>query len=113
MHELSITQNIIEIVTQQAHGQPVLRLRLVIGQLSAILPDSIRFCFEACTPGTVLEGAILEIDEIPGRGQCRHCGHEMALDIPFGICEQCDSLEIDIIAGQDLLIKEMETAVCA
>jgi len=113
MHELSITQTIIDTVIAAAQGAPVQRITLEIGELSAILPDSIQFCFEACTPNTPLAGAELEIQTIPGRGRCRSCGHEMPLDMPYGICDQCDSLAIDIIAGQGLVILSMETVPCA
>jgi hydrogenase nickel incorporation protein HypA/HybF len=113
MHELSITQTIIDTVIEVAQGAPVQRITLEIGELSAILPDSIRFCFEACIPNTPLAGAKLAIQTVPGRGRCRACGHEMTLDMPYGICDQCDSLAIDIIAGEGLVILSMETMPCA
>ncbi len=112
MHELSLTQTIIDTVTQAANGAPVQRVVLEIGELTAVLPESIRFCFEACTPGTLLAGAVLDIVTVAGRGRCRQCGHEMAMDMPYGVCEACDGLAIDIIAGQDLIIQSMETALC-
>ncbi len=107
MHELGITQNIVEIACQQAQGMKINRVRLEIGTLSAILPDAVRFCFDVCAQGTLLEGAILEIIEIPGLGKCRHCGAEVPLNQPFGICD-CGSTQLDLIAGQELKIKEME-----
>jgi hydrogenase nickel incorporation protein HypA/HybF len=113
MHELSITQTIINAVVDAAQGAAVRRITLEIGELSAILPDSIQFCFEACIPNTPLAGAELDILTVPGRGRCRNCGHEMPLEVPYGICDQCDSLAIDIIAGQGLLILSMETVPCA
>ncbi|NJL49291.1 MAG: hydrogenase maturation nickel metallochaperone HypA [Leptolyngbyaceae cyanobacterium SM2_5_2] len=113
MHELSLTQAIIETVTEAAHGAPVQRVVLEIGELTAVMPDSIRFCFEACKPGTLLAEATLYILTVPGRGRCRNCGYEMALDMPYGVCDRCDSLAIDIIAGQDFILKSMETALCA
>jgi hydrogenase nickel incorporation protein HypA/HybF len=112
MHELSITQTIIETVIEAAQGAPVQRIVLEIGELSAILPESIRFCFEACTPNTPLAGTTLDILTVAGRGRCRACGHEMAMDIPYGVCELCDGMAIDIISGQGLVIKSMETALC-
>jgi hydrogenase nickel incorporation protein HypA/HybF len=113
MHELSITQTIIDTVIEVTQGAPVQRITLEIGELSAILPDSIQFCFEACIPNTPLAGAKLAIQTVPGRGRCRACGHEMPLDMPYGICDQCDSLAIDIIAGEGLVILSMETMPCA
>ncbi|NEP79074.1 MAG: hydrogenase maturation nickel metallochaperone HypA [Okeania sp. SIO3B3] len=63
---------------------------------------------DICSKGTVLEGAKLEIIKIPGLGKCRQCGAEFSLEQPFGICHICNSVELDIIQGQELKIKEME-----
>lgn len=114
MHELGITQNIVAIASEHAKGASVKRVTLEIGQLSAIMPDAIRFCFDICSQGTVLEGATLEIVEIPGVGKCRQCGTETFIEQPFGICASCGSVELDIIRGQELTIKEMEVEqICA
>ncbi|MBE9051524.1 hydrogenase maturation nickel metallochaperone HypA [Nostocales cyanobacterium LEGE 11386] len=107
MHELGITQNIVAIVSEHAQGSKVRRVVLEIGLLSAILPDAIQFCFDICTQGTVLAGAILEIKEIPGLAQCRQCGAKVTLDKPFGICN-CGSWQLDLITGEELKIKEIE-----
>lgn len=107
MHELGITQNIIAIVSENAQNKKVQRVLLEIGQLSAIMPDAIQFCFDICAKDTIIEGAKLEIIEIPGMAKCRQCGNKFHVDKPFGICE-CGSLEIDIISGQELNIKEIE-----
>ncbi|MCW5312648.1 hydrogenase maturation nickel metallochaperone HypA [Nostoc sp. KVJ3] len=107
MHELGITQNIVAIVTENAKGAKVQRVLLEIGKLSAIMPDAIRFCFDICTQGTLLEGATLEILEIPGLAKCRQCGAEIYLDKPFGICS-CGSVQLDLITGEELKIKEIE-----
>jgi hydrogenase nickel incorporation protein HypA/HybF len=108
MHELGITKNIVAIAAENAQGLPVKRVKLEIGQLSAILPDAIRFCFDVCAKGTVLEGAQLEIQEIAGIGQCTDCQHQMFLSEPYGICDRCGSIKLKIIQGEELKIKEME-----
>lgn len=114
MHELGITQNIVAIVTEHARGAPVKRVTLEIGKLSAIMPDAIQFCFDICCQGTILEGAVLEIIEIPGQGICRHCGEEVILSQPFGRCDHCGSVDVAIIKGKELQIKEMEVEeLCA
>ena len=66
-------------VAERAAGAKVNVLRLEIGKLSAVMPDAIRFCFDLCAQGTALDGAQLEIIEIPGRGRCRECGEELAM----------------------------------
>jgi hydrogenase nickel incorporation protein HypA/HybF len=109
MHELGIARNIVSIVSEHARGARVKRVTLEIGQLSAILPDSIRFCFDVCSRNTVLEGAELTISIVGGRGRCRVCSHEMTLDQPFGRCI-CGSRQVQCIAGEELNIHEMELA---
>ncbi len=107
MHELGITQNIVAIVAEHVQGSKVKRVLLEIGKLSAIMPDAISFCFDVVSQGTVLEGAKLEIKEIPGLARCRECGEEFPLDVPFGKCK-CGSVQLDLIAGEELKIKEIE-----
>jgi hydrogenase nickel incorporation protein HypA/HybF len=109
MHELGIAQEIITIVAGRAGTARVTRVVLEIGQHALILPDSIRFCFDLCSEGTVLEGARLEIHEIPGRARCRECGQEIALAEPFGTCG-CGSTDLQWLAGDEIKIKELEVA---
>lgn len=107
MHELGITQEILEIITKNADERKVRRVVLEIGQLSCVLPDAVRFCFEACAEGTVAEGAELEILEPPGLGKCRQCGTEFPLHEAFARCV-CGSSDVEWLAGEELRIKSME-----
>ncbi|MFQ5451860.1 MAG: hydrogenase maturation nickel metallochaperone HypA [Nitrospinaceae bacterium] len=109
MHELGITKNIISIVGEHAQGGQIKRVRLEIGKLSAILPDSLRFCFDVCSKGTVLEGADLEIIDMPGIFRCKECQKENEFDAFFGTCP-CGSKNLECISGEELKIKEMEFA---
>jgi hydrogenase nickel incorporation protein HypA/HybF len=113
MHELGITQSIVAIATEHAQGAKVHRITLEIGQLTAIMPEAIRFCFDICAQGTVLEGAQLEIIERPGLGQCQVCGQQLFLSQPFGLCD-CGNTHLEILQGEELTIKELETELlCA
>jgi hydrogenase nickel incorporation protein HypA/HybF len=59
-------QEIIDIVEARTGGAPVKRLVLEVGELTCVLPDALRFCFEIATEGTVMQGAELTIMETPG-----------------------------------------------
>jgi hydrogenase nickel incorporation protein HypA/HybF len=109
VHELGVTQQIVELVLARAGAARVTKIVVEIGKLSAVLPDAVRFCFELCCEGTPLAGAVLEIVEPPGRGRCRACGGEVALDRPFGRCA-CGSSDLDWISGEELRIRAMEVA---
>lgn len=64
--EFGIAHQLIEICAAASGGARITRVALEIGKLSAVLPDAVRFCFDAATEGTVAEGAELEIIEVPG-----------------------------------------------
>ena len=107
MHEMSITRNIVSIVSEHARDRRVVRVRLEIGKLSAVIPEAVEFCFDVVAKGTLLEGAKLEIVQVPGLAQCRRCGAEVALESVFGAC-CCGSRDLDRMQGEELNIKEME-----
>jgi hydrogenase nickel incorporation protein HypA/HybF len=105
---MSITQGIIELCLEHASGKRVLSLEVEIGQLSSVEPDSIEFCFEACSRDTSLEGAILNIIRTPGLGHCQECGGETLLSELFGSCKRCGGHRITIVAGEELRVREIE-----
>jgi hydrogenase nickel incorporation protein HypA/HybF len=107
MHELGITRSVVAICAENSNGARVLRVTLEIGKLSAIMPDAVRFCFDICAKGTVVEGATLEILEIAGKAVCRVCGKNVALTQLVGRC-MCGSNDLQIVAGEELKVKEME-----
>ncbi len=107
MHELGITRSIIAICAENSGGEAVKRVTLEIGKLSAILPDAVRFCFDIVAKGTVVEGATLEILEIPGKANCLACDSIVELKELVGRCA-CGSNNLKIIAGEELKVKEME-----
>jgi len=109
MHELSIANAIVEACVERASGGRVIRVRLEIGALAAVMPDAVRFCFDVCAKDTVLEDAELEIVEIPGQAICRDCAGAVALTAPIGCCT-CGSSNLRIVAGEELRVKELELA---
>lgn len=70
MHELAITQRIVEIVIEEAKEARVKRVLLRIGRESGVFPHAVRFAFDLCTDGTPAEGAALEIEE-PENGELK------------------------------------------
>ncbi|MBL4756722.1 MAG: hydrogenase maturation nickel metallochaperone HypA [Rhizobiales bacterium] len=107
MHEMGITRNIVSIVSEHAKSKKVIRVRLEVGKLSAVMPDALRFCFDVVAKGTVLEGATLEIVEVTGRAKCRQCGGDVELHDLVSACA-CGSRDLERISGEELNIKEME-----
>lgn len=109
MHELPITQSIVDAVLDRAEGARVLTVRLEIGALSGVEADSVRFCFDVVTRGTPAEGAELVIEQQPGTGQCGGCGARPPLSSFLDTCT-CGSADLTILSGQQLRIRDMEVA---
>jgi hydrogenase nickel incorporation protein HypA/HybF len=105
---MSITQSIIDICEQNASGQRVLSVTLEIGRLAGVVPESVEFCFAACAVGTLLEGANLIIETIPGQGRCYGCGAEFACSSFFEPCPGCGEYQVEILAGEELRVRELD-----
>lgn len=109
MHELSITESIVSAILERVDGR-IQTVTLLVGQLSGLVPDSVRFCFDICTQETRLEGATLDIVEVPGRARCRTCDQELELPDGILLCP-CGSADLEIVGGQELRIKNVEVMV--
>ena len=112
MHELSITQDLVDLVVAEAAGRPVRRVALRVGRLSGIDPDAVRFCFGPCSAGTVAAAAALTIEWVPGHGRCCHCGATFAMDDYVGLCPHCDRARIEVTGGNDFILTALEVETC-
>ena len=107
MHEMAITQSVVDAVCERAAGRSVHSIRLQVGRLCAVVPDAMQFCFELVTEGTVAEGARLDIEEPPGRAHCRSCDEDFPLHDLVLLCP-CGSADVEVLAGRELRIMSME-----
>lgn len=108
---MSLAESVLQIIEESARAQNFRRVRCVtleIGQLAAVEPDAMRFCFDAVTHGSIAEGAQLEIIETPGEGCCEACGKTVALQEQYGLCPQCGSPRLQIVAGNQMRVKDLE-----
>ncbi len=104
MHELSVTEDILRIVTahaQKAGAVHVTRINLVIGDLTSFIDDSIQFYFALLSPGTPAEGAEL-------RFRCRKCAQAFEPEDRDWTCPACGALGGDIIAGKEFYVESIE-----
>ena len=110
MHEMSLAENVLQIIEDAAHTGQFQRVRTVvleIGALAAVEPDAMRFCFDAVTRGSIAEGAQLEIVETPGAGRCTACGATLVLLEPYGLCPECGSGRIEIMSGKQMRVMDL------
>jgi hydrogenase nickel incorporation protein HypA/HybF len=113
MHELGIAQNILEIVRQSVPENQVKEvrgIRIRIGPLSGVVPDSLEFCFQAIVNETEMERAKLNIEQIPIVLRCKKCSYQFKVnDLEF-FCQACQSRYLELISGKELEVVEIELA---
>lgn len=112
MHELAITQSVVDAVTERTGDARVATVRVQVGRLAGVVPDAMRFCFELVTAGTPLEGAALEFDRPEGRGRCRTCGTAFVLADLILLCP-CGGADVEVVAGRELAVASVVLAVPA
>jgi hydrogenase nickel incorporation protein HypA/HybF len=112
VHEVAIVEALIEQVEQEVRqsGHPgrVVRLELIIGRLSGVHPDSIRFALEVMAPGTLLEAARVDIVEPPAYCVCPACGARSVISELTAACPQCGNFSVTIEGGSELLLQSIE-----
>lgn len=108
---MSLAESALQIIEDAARSQGFTKVKTVwleIGQLAAVEPDAMRFCFDAVTGGSLAEGARLEIIETPGAGRCESCGNTVAMQQQYGLCPECGSPHLQIVAGHQMRVKDLE-----
>ncbi|MBP2320045.1 hydrogenase nickel incorporation protein HypA/HybF [Kibdelosporangium banguiense] len=113
MHELSITQSIVSDIAEKLGDTRVTKVTLLIGRLSGVVVDSIRFCFDLVAEGTTLEGAELVVHEPLGQVRCPSCQIQFETSDPIVLCPDCGTSEVTVLAGRELRIKSVEVITCA
>lgn len=112
MHEMGIATEIVRIVEASIPpdmaGSKVTRIKLKVGKLSAVVPSSLRFCFDVASKKTPAEGAELDICEIPVSAHCDQCGYQWELDQPVFSCPKCESGAVKVLTGRELDIDAIE-----
>lgn len=111
MHEMSLTESVISLVEDAARREKFSRARAIvleIGELGHVEPEAMRFCFEAISRGTIADGARLDIVRVPGAGWCLDCGKTVPLAERFGPCPDCGQYHVQMTAGDELRVKELE-----
>ncbi|MCE2659151.1 MAG: hydrogenase maturation nickel metallochaperone HypA [Rubrivivax sp.] len=110
MHEMSLAGGILRLVEEAAAREAFQRvscLRLEAGALAGVEPQALRFALEALQPGTLLDGARIEIDEAPGTAWCRRCGAPVTIESRADPCPQCGGGPLVPTGGTELLVREL------
>jgi hydrogenase nickel incorporation protein HypA/HybF len=111
MHEMGIANSVLDAVrtemTRYPESYPT-KVGVRIGEMAAIDPEALRFCFDAMIHETDLASLELDIEICPRRHRCLTCGHEFVVRDYDSSCQQCTSLVTTCISGDELEFAYLE-----
>lgn len=112
MHELGLTQSILDIALEHAKGNGAAKILKVVvkaGDLMAIVDDSIQLYFKYLSRGTIAERSELIIERSPAVVSCRSCGEKSEIGM-FEVftCPECDGFLVELISGRELYVDSIE-----
>ena len=111
MHELGITQSILDLAVGEARAvqaNRIDRINLVIGELSGVVRESVEFYFDFLKKDSIAESATLDFKMVPAQLKCRDCQAEFNPQDFLWVCSHCKSSNIDVIAGRDCYMESIE-----
>jgi len=111
MHELAITQSIIDIVSrhaEQAGARRIRRIHLVVGELSSIVDDSIQFYFDYLSQNSLAAGAELVFRRPQVTLACPSCGHHWQPASADWTCPECSVAQAQVVEGREFYVDSIE-----
>jgi hydrogenase nickel incorporation protein HypA/HybF len=105
VHELSLSNAILETALRHADGRQVTSVQMSIGAMRQVVPESLDFYFGIVTRGTLCEGARLEQE--PARLRCESCSAEWQPDLPIFRCPGCGAAEVEVLSGTEFEIESI------
>lgn len=111
MHELAITESVIDLINQEARDkgfQKVLAIRLQVGEYSGLMPECLREFFPIAARGSIAEGAVLEIQSLPAAFHCQECGYRGPVERKSACCPDCGSTAIRMTAGREFFVDSLK-----
>ncbi|MFH1533261.1 MAG: hydrogenase maturation nickel metallochaperone HypA [Pseudomonadota bacterium] len=111
MHEAAITESMVRLVLDQARehdAQVVRKVTVVLGAMSGVVAESMRFYFAEFTRGTIAGDAVLEVRAVPTKANCLSCGHGFELEDSLWLCPECGDRRLDIVEGKELMVDSIE-----
>ncbi len=111
MHEMSIAQSLLEIVLEEGRQhkmEQVTVIRLQVGALAAVVPESLTFCFDMLSRDTIAASALLEIETVPVVARCSTCNTLFEVEDNIFLCPECGGLSLSLVSGRDMALVSIE-----
>jgi len=111
MHEFSIMQAALETAgekTRAAGATQIHRFKVRIGSLSGVVPEALRFAFDALKEPSLAAHAELEIEAVPAACWCATCQAEFAVEDLHYECPRCRRPSGELRRGKEMELASLE-----
>lgn len=112
MHELPVTQGILQVAietAQQNNASRITDIYLVIGSLAGVVDDSVQFYFDILSRQTLAEGATLHCRRQQAAAVCQDCGRTFTVTAPLPIaCPACGGVRLRIHGGREFYVESID-----
>ncbi len=111
MHEQSIVESLLALAlenAERAKASKIVKINLVIGELSGAVDESMDFYFSFLRKDTIAAEAVLDFKHVPARLRCRRCGKEFTAENLNFRCPDCQETQVDIVGGRELYLESLE-----
>ncbi len=108
---MSLAESMLEIIEEEASTRGfarVLAVRVAVGELGSVEPESLQFCFDVVCRGSLAEGASLQIERVEGRAWCMECARSVVLHERHAGCPECGGFQVQIQGGEELRLLDLE-----
>ncbi len=110
MHEMSLAGGILQMIEESARRESFTRVRLLrvsAPALCGVEVEALRFALDALAPGTLLEGARVDIEEPRGQAACMDCGAGLEIAERGEACPRCGSYRLQVTGGTELRVIDL------
>lgn len=115
MHEANFTKQIVNVVLEELTKHPEARpqsVKVTVGEMLHLVPESVQMHFDLLTKDTDLAKVLLQLGEIPVTVKCHQCGREGGVeDHHLMICSHCQSLDVELMSGNEIRVESIELEV--
>ena len=120
MHEFSTTQQIVNCILEEAkkrNAKKVTDVNLLIGKLTVLGLEQIKFCYSLLVKDTIMENSKLRIEQVEPIVECEKCSYKGPIKhensdifhfmLPVLECPKCGGT-VSIVKGRECIVKNFK-----
>ncbi len=99
------------VVRPYAEGRHVDVVRVRIGALRQVVPESLSFCWTLVRDYEDMPEAELELELVTAEVSCRSCGRQSMITSQWSLlCAHCESADVKVLRGDEFLVTSLDVS---